>query len=455
MDSRPLLNDADTIGILIDSETFADELNKKNPLVKAILSHNDPRFSKPYPTKNLELFFIRTPIDSDYEELNNILKYNLIKDDEGKIRSVDVEWEGGGSFSHFYYKIEDIEKASKKIFNKTAVNDAEKRIVEPIFVQASYCSIKANEKVTRIFVTENKPFLKNRLWLEWHLLGTPINLMDCSEAANFLDLFFKQKNKYYVRGGYIFNKGFWYWISMRSKIPHYNVGDSLIDAMAYRLQYCLMALDEIGIQHFSGVSNDTLDDALYHFNYLITLITGIFDNLALQTNEALELNFTDYRKVSISNSSGKEFLIAIRDSRQDIRSHINSNVSFINLIYLLRELVVHREGLGKTTAEINQVDTSWKSCLIKISDEIEECLRHLHDRNRENDPFTEWGFCQFGTDKFIVPFYFAKNSIINLIQFIDQYLVLLGYPSFIEDEKKKQTRFARYVSIFESGNLGF
>ena len=148
----------------------------------------------------------------------------------------------------------------------------------------------------------------------------------------FLDLFFKFKGKYYLRNNWILNKGYWYWLSMRLKLPHYNVGDKMIDALAYRFYYVLIALDEIGIQFYLGVDNDTMDNTLYHFNYLISLITGMFDNLALKTNSYLNINFLDFRKVSLSNKSGRSFLRQIRDKRVDIRNHISDYMNFINLI---------------------------------------------------------------------------------------------------------------------------
>src|SRR5450759_2745183 len=146
---------------------------------------------------------------------------------------------------------------------------------------------------------------------------------------------------------------------MRLKLPHYNVGDPMIDALSLRFQYILMALDEIGIQFYSGTGNDTMDNTLYHFNYLISLITGIFDNLALKTNSHLAINFVDLRKVCINNNSGREFLREIRNKNQGLRDHISVYMDFINLIYEFRELVVHREGLSSTAFE--NMDEHWKA----------------------------------------------------------------------------------------------
>jgi hypothetical protein len=93
-----------------------------------------------------------------------------------------------------------------------------------------------------------------------------------------------------------FNRGLWYWYSFRTKVPFFHVGVTInepyLDAFSSRFINILMSIDEIGIQYYSGVNNDTLDDTMYHFNYFITLISGIFDALALTTKDKYELTFS-------------------------------------------------------------------------------------------------------------------------------------------------------------------
>jgi len=275
--------------------------------------------------------------------------------------------------------------------------------------------------------------------------------MSVEEALLFLDLFFKKNEKYSASSRYHLNKGYWYWLSMRLKLPHYNVGDPFINALANRLYYALMALDEMGIQFYLGVNNDTMDNTLYHFNYLISLMTGIFDNLALKTNIQLGINFVDKRKVSINNNGGREFLREIRGKNPNIRYHINAHVEFINLIYLFRELVVHREGLSKTWFE----SESWEANFIEVTDEIKQKLKFCGDRNSEYDPFTKWGFYQLHSELFLDPYNFSINAIKILIEFVDKYLELLGYSSFIDLQKQKTEDFTDSLNVFEKYHLGF
>jgi hypothetical protein len=59
--------------------------------------------------------------------------------------------------------------------------------------------------------------------------------------------------------------------------------NSILDGFSQRFCFLLMSIDEMGFQYYRGVNNVTMDDMLYHFNYFILLITGIYDSLALQT----------------------------------------------------------------------------------------------------------------------------------------------------------------------------
>jgi len=310
-----------------------------------------------------------------------------------------------------------------------------------------------NRETANIFITGDSVLLTKRLWFESHFPGGILNIMSLEEATIFLDLFLKRKGKYLISAHFSLNKGYWYLLSMRLKLPHYNVGDLMIDALSQRFEFVLMALDEIGIQFYLGTDNDTMDNTLYHFNYLITLTTGIFDNLALKTNTELGINFADMRKVCINNNTGREFLREVRRRNQTLRDHISNYMTFINLIYELRELIVHREGLAHTAFE-NRDDNHWRANLITINEDVRERLRTCGDVSSEFDPFTLWGFYQLH-DFLLEPYHFALEATGKLRAFVDRYLELLGSPSFIASARTRGDDFADTLNRFERGHLGF
>lgn len=441
MDGRKLLFDDKKIRVFIDSSTFEKSLIENNRLGYAILRHqHSPYFE-----------FVRTPLETENADLKTIPFYQIKTDSKNEIKSLEIRFRDKIETIAFGYLNSDIRAISELIYQKKGVSPIEIEIVTVVFIQAIFNrTSKAN-----ILITDNRILLKNRLWFEGHFPRGQLNIMSVNEASIFLDLFYKRMGKYPLTDNHYFNRGLWYWISLRSKIPHYNTGDPLIDALATRFYYTLLAVDEIGIQYYSGVNNDTMDMSLYHFNYFVSLITGIFDNLALKTNQSLNINFTDLRMASLNKKSGNKFLIEIRQRNTPIRQLIHKYVCFINVIYMFREIVIHREGLGKTGFGFKSDEGDWKANFIKINKKIASELKLLGDKKSEIDRVTNWGIYSVGEDYFLDPFHFSCEAVILVARFVDEYLELLGYPSFVDNIKKDgKSDFSRDLNNFEKFHLG-
>ena len=182
-------------------------------------------------------------------------------------------------------------------------------------------------------------------------------------------MFLKSKGKFRIACRYSVNKGFWYWLSFRLKVPFFNVGDQILDALSQRFVFSLMSVDEMGFQFYSGVNNDTMDGILYHFNYLISLVSGIFDNLAIRTFNQYHLTFEGSNipsRISLKNDLGRHFLRALREKNQALRNHINQHVHFIKAIYLIRDTILHREGLKHACFEHRGKEGPWKANFIEV-----------------------------------------------------------------------------------------
>ena len=440
MDGRYLLFDDEKIVVFIDSNTFEKLLFNKNRLGYAILRHHDTPF----------LRFVRTPFETDYKELKSIPSCQLKYNKKSELSSLTIQFSDSIESHAFDYLIADIRLITEEIYHKKNVTADEIKTILFVFIQAIFnSSSKAN-----ICITNNKIILKKRLWFESHFPGGQLNIMSINEASHFLDLFYKKKGKFPFTGNCYFNKGLWYWNSMSSKIPHYNPGDPLIDALVTRFYYSLVAVDEIGIQYYSGVNYDTMDMSLYHFNYLISLITGIFDNLALKTNQSLNINFKDLRSVCLNKKSGKDFLNEIKEKDSTIRELIHKYVCFINVIYRFREVVIHREGLDKKGFENKSETGRWKANFIKIDKGIATELKHIGDKKGDIDPVTNWGIYSVGDIYFLEPFHFSCEAVLLVAQFVDEYLELLGYPLYIDKNKKAKGDFPRNLENFEKFHLG-
>ena len=105
--------------------------------------------------------------------------------------------------------------------------------------------------------------------------------------------------------------------------------------------------DVDSLTKLSGLANfNTQYKLFYHAEYFPSLITGILDNLTLLTACLYDIRM-DAIRISLSTTSGKEFLEKIEVKNSGLKKMIDSNVDFRNLIYEFREKVIHREGLER------------------------------------------------------------------------------------------------------------
>lgn len=127
------------------------------------------------------------------------------------------------------------------------------------------------------------------------------NILLPSEAIKIVGLLLRSRNNYTwsasAQCASKLNKGLFYWILARRKLPsmwkYFSVcceaglkdpndiykndiifiGQSII----FRCSRALQACDIIGMQFYLSHNNDTRDDMMYHFNYLLLLLTGAID----------------------------------------------------------------------------------------------------------------------------------------------------------------------------------
>jgi hypothetical protein len=119
-------------------------------------------------------------------------------------------------------------------------------------------------------------------------------------------------------------------------------------------------------------------------------VTGIFDNLAIHIYEKYSIRFPSDNfpsRISLNNKVGKEFLDEVQRVNISLRNHIRSYNGFINLIYKLRERVIHAEGLK----EIGFFTAFKVSSAILIDSEIEGAIRTRSDRPGPYGKISEWG----------------------------------------------------------------
>lgn len=441
MYARPFMGKTGSLTILLDSHSLDRVLPSLNRRSRALLKYDG--------VKSLKL--LRSPEKVKSKELQEIVEFYRKTKSDGSLHSIEITRGEYTSKYAFGYRGNDVEKIGKFVLGKDELDINELNAIELVFIHATLIQLDR----LNIMVTENEALLKNRSWFASHFPGRPLGIMTLEEVVEAVDLFMKQGGEYPISNHFNVNKGYWYWLSFRTKVPFYHVTrrtspfeKSILESFAQRFVFLLMSVDEIGFDFYKPVNNDTTDNTIYHFNYFVSLVSGILDSLALQTFNQYELVFdgSQHRsRISLYKKSGKKFLKALRERNLSLRKHINNYVHFINAIPILRERILHREGLQEVNFD--------QACLIRIPSEFVDHIKQCGDTEENYEPWTKFGIY---SNSFLVPYKFAKSGTLLLSKFCNKYLQLLGFENFIAqlEKKRPQDSFLSDIRLFEKDNLG-
>lgn len=437
--NRPDLN-SEKLCILLDTE-FLNRANASdlNSLQKLLKYKN---------TDNLEM--IRTPGETEIHELLDIPYYVEVVDSKNGFSTIKINRKYSILFGSTE---EDIQRLGNEFFEKDTMNSFEYTSIRQLFIWSALFDCSENCK---IFITHNSKLLRKRNWLESRISTSALGIVTLDKAIEIVGLFLRRHGKYYIDPNNYINKGEWYWLSFRSKIKHFNVGEKYLDSFSRRFVFLLTCLDEIGYQYYSNVNSDSAENTLYHFNYLITLITGIFDSLALQTNTHYEMGFSS-QMISLSSKAAQDFLRALESKDPLLRKHINEYVDLINLIYGFREVIVHREMFDWVRYESRAEDNKFNTNYVVIDENRRKLISKCKDKKVKYDPFTMHGLFIDGGRYYLEPYQFAKTVCSKLIAFSDRYLELLGFDNFLLEPKKSRIheQFTGDIEAFEASSLEY
>lgn len=445
MVGRAILPKQGKLVIIVDSRSLNDLLANGNHIAKTILKYST---CEPFE-------FVRSPVDTDYPQLRGLPVFIQRYDDKGDLTSIDIVTDKLKSMTVFGYKMADVEEIGKQIYKKQLLTSEEREAILLVFVHSA---LHIGDEM-RVMTTNNKVLLSNRIWFESHFPGRPLNIATVEETKEIMDLFAKYRNKYYISDHYSDQKWLWYWYSFRSKLPNYHVGDSMLAAFASRFAYLLRCIDEIGFQYYSGANNDTMETTIYHFNYFISLISGIFDALAITTKNQLDIKFDGdsiESRTSLNPRAGREFLKGVREKNPDLHQHITKHMHFRKLIYALRELVVHREMLP--TSGLVDTTKRWQANVITVDTNIVDLITQCGDRSQDYEPMTLWGlYAAMPRFCFLEPYHFSKAVATRLVSFCNTFLHLLGFGDFVAslEGQAKNDVFTRTMERFREDSLGF
>lgn len=227
-----------------------------------------------------------------------------------------------------------------------------------------------------------------------------------------------------------------------------------IDSLSYRFFKLLFCLNLLGYEHYFGnlknesIEPSTLNQGLeelrqgdptslfklgglidpssqfvlfYHAEYFPSIITGIYDNLALLTANLYNIKMDPIR-ISFNSNSGKDFLSELEKKNINLTDLIDKKRTLINLIYEFRERVVHQEGLTRRPLPIAP---NWTN-FFEIDSLVYNYIKQCGDQKSEYKYISKWGVTNYNNRIFVDPYYFSYQYSIILEQFIDEYFKLLN-----------------------------
>lgn len=270
------------------------------------------------------------------------------------------------------------------------------------------------------------------------------NILHSDEALSFIDLHCKKLDTFIVAPNFFVNKGLWYLLSLKTKIDSYQLAwsvsvfedksfiykNELMDSVASlgnRITDMLVAVDEIGQNYYTGANNDTQDGIIYHFNYWITLFTGVLDSLAWISKYRYEIDHTKNTEIGLRKEPHEQFLKKIFEKNSAIKDLLLEKSAMINLIYPPRDLVIHRARLQGIL--VNNVDENFSLNMVIIQKDFFDLIVTVSKNKGVKS--NAWGHRIIGNDYFLEPFCFVKKATIALTDFVDRYLDILNFQDLV------------------------
>jgi len=360
MYSRDIFDCPTPMNIFIDSDSFDPPQVNNEKIAEKLLLFRENKQLRYYKTKEKTL----NPLLSSIPDVNDLLE-NIIL---GHCKMFDVDY----NFSKdLYFPDRVFNYYAEKIFDDYEHNAQTKAKILPLLAHNGI-SVGGN---CSIYITNDEKLLSHRNELLSHRISfslfglkteNSICIFSLNEASLVLDLFFKANGHYYSKESRDLTMGSWYHLSSYEKMPHiFGFNDPIMTGLFNRMSFALHCLDEIGIQNFKKVTPNNAYITIYNLTYLISLITGIFDNLAIKTASSLHFKTKHPEVITLKNNQ-KKFRDYVNVEYPKLFEYIHNSDSFISLIHEFREFAIHREGFDSLTFNNGDENKGFFTCLVKL-----------------------------------------------------------------------------------------
>ena len=416
----------------------------------------------------------------EFVSLGNSIKHTVAElnfDGESSATSIVIDKSGNHSYGSksniwFGYNISSIKAVAKKLDIKYC---------DLILVYILNALIGPDTAQKTILITEREKLLNRLNWRKESFPSVPTNsIFGPDEALIYIDLHCKHLKKYLIAPNFYANRGLWYLYSLKTKLSEYQPvwsvvvfgsatipdGENLMDyteSLADRFTDMLIAVDEIGINYYTDVNNDTQDAIIYHFNYWITLFTGVFDSLAWISKYRYQIELDRVGGIGLRTCRHKEFTKILFEKNAKFKGFLSINSSVIELMYEPRNLVIHRSRLKGLRFD-NKSENFYFN-MVRITEAFFYQIVELS--KEKGDVPREWGHYKSHGDFFLEPYRFVRKATSALIKFTNGYLKLLDFGECADSDVKlkeeiegshdstRQNDFVKDLEMFAKHRLGY
>lgn len=201
-------------------------------------------------------------------------------------------------------------------------------------------------------------------------------------------------------------------------------------SLLQRLEFICRATDKTSYYALKPSNSETYSKTLYHFGYLIMLITGVFDDLAwiIQHLYCFSLE-KEYPIIKIKgNSEQTKFYEQLKSKNIELYSYLIDNYTqnIIKMFYSIRNVLQHREYLdGKCI--ISGVN-SHKNSVFSIPSCANKFIDLVSNGNKE-DFGVESGL---DGEYYIQPYLFVKKATEKFAEVVNATLSKIEWSEFLE-----------------------
>ena len=224
------------------------------------------------------------------------------------------------------------------------------------------------------------------------------NIITAEQALELVRILLTAHNRYYISAELPpVNEGFYYLYRFKRlfkefqyawTVATYAQGKGLSEkindhlaSLSTRLMFICMAYDKVAFFSLKTANHDVQNNQLYHLVYFVTLITGVFDNLAHIIKERYQLKINDRWDIGLripQNKEATEFYKKLECHNVNLHAFLTAKNTQrdIKIFYPLRDSLVHREL--PTGVQLQQ-DSEIGKNIFELSRETVESLKKISD----------------------------------------------------------------------------